>query len=185
MLMREDWIYGRLPSPGTDAAAAASAAFSACAALYNGVSFNVVRRPASLQNSSYADLLLQHAQQLYDFAVNAQGGQRLYQESVPEITDTYGSSAFEDELTMAALFLSLASNSSSLYNTAENYYSRFSLGGKNEAYNWDSKTPGLAVLFSKIATTYPDIGGDLDRWRTEAERYFDNVLNNGEKTNGL
>ena len=141
--------------------------------------------PASLQNSTYAAELLTHAQQLYNFAMNAEGGQQVYQEAVPEIADAYGSSSYQDELTMAALFLSLASNSSSLYSDAENYYSQFSLGGRHDSYNWDSKTPGLAVLFSKIATFHSSIGGNLDKWRSEAENYFDDILENGEKTKGV
>ena len=173
-------------SPGTDAAASASAAFSACSALYSGVGFNTSDSgPASLQNSSYAELLLDHAQQLYNFALNAEGGQETYQESVPEIAASYGSSSFEDELTVAALFLSLASNSSSLYDDAEGYYSQFSLNRRRGAYNWDSKAPALAVLFAKIASFYPSIGGNLGRWQSEAETYFDNVLDRVEKTKGM
>ncbi|KAG6832930.1 hypothetical protein H0H92_004814 [Tricholoma furcatifolium] len=165
-------------NPGTDAAAGASAAFSTCAGLYYHRSFGgPYSSPASLQNSSYADTLLTHAQQLYSFAVNATGGQQLYQIAVPAIAASYGSSSYADELTMAALVLSWVTNSTSLYQQAENYYSKFKLAGQNEVFNWDSKTPGLAVLFAQISQSNSTVGGNLSTWRAEAERYFDNIVN--------
>ncbi|TDL29611.1 family 9 glycosyl hydrolase [Rickenella mellea] len=165
-------------SPGTDAAAGASAAFAACSALYNNQPLKVSSStPASLQNTTYGAELLQHAQQLYSFAVNASGGQRLYQVSVPAVAAAYGSSTYTDELALAALFLSLAQNSSSLFQQAESFYSTYSLGNQNGILNWDSKTPALALLFTQIASTRPDIGRNLSSWQAEAERYFDNVIN--------
>ncbi|KAG6837971.1 hypothetical protein H0H93_008365 [Arthromyces matolae] len=163
--------------PGTDAAAGASAAFSACASLYSNKSFGgPYSSPASLQNSTYAKQLLTHAQQLYTFAVNATGGQTTYQTSVPAIAKSYGSSSYTDELTLAALLLAWATDSTSLYKQAENYYNNFKLSGQNGVFNWDSKTPGLAVLFSQIAQSNSSIAANLSEWRDEAERYFDNII---------
>src|ERR1700733_2398845 len=82
-LLRQQQLF----SPGTDAAALAAAAFASCSSLYSGRSFTSYSPPASLQNSSYASTLLQHAQQLYSFAVNARGGQMTYQTSVPIVQD--------------------------------------------------------------------------------------------------
>ncbi|KNZ73828.1 Endoglucanase E-4 [Termitomyces sp. J132] len=165
-------------NPGTDAAAGASAAFSACASLYSNRSFGgPYSLPASLQNSSYAEKLLTHAQQLYTFAVNATGGQKNYQTSVPEIATSYGSSSYTDELTLAALLLSWATNSTSLYQQAEDYYNMFKLSGQNGVFNWDSKIPGLAVLFAQISQSDSSIGGNFSVWRDEAERYFDRIVN--------
>ena len=90
---------------------------------------------ASLKNVSYANTLLSHAESLFAFAVNATGGQRVYQDSVPQVADAYGSSTFGDELTIAALFLSWASNSSSYFNLAENYFKSNKLGGQDAAFN--------------------------------------------------
>ncbi|GLB33668.1 putative endoglucanase [Lyophyllum shimeji] len=164
--------------PGTDAAAGASAAFSACSILYSNKSFGgPFSSPASLQNSSYAEKLLTHAQQLYSFAVNATGGQQTYQSAVPAIAASYGSSSYTDELTLAALLLSWATNSTSLFQQAESYYHTFQLAGQNGVFNWDSKTPGLAVLFAQITRASSDIGGNLTVWQSEAERYFDNIVN--------
>ncbi|KAG6854997.1 hypothetical protein C0991_005926 [Blastosporella zonata] len=164
--------------PGTDAAAGASAAFSACAILYSNKSFGgPFSSPASLQNSSYADKLLSHAQQLYSFAVNATGGQKTYQTSVPAVAASYGSTSYTDELTLAALLLSWATNSTALYQQAQNYYNKFQLAGQNGVFNWDSKTPALAVLFAQMSQSNSNFGGNLSIWRNEAERYFDRILN--------
>lgn len=179
-------------SPGTDAAAAASAAFSACSALYAGQTFpssvSSTSGP-SLQNSSYASLLLTHATQLYSFATNASGGQRVYQDSVPAASAAYGSSSFGDELTLAALFLAWSSNSSAHLAEAETLYSQNKFAGQDGVFNWDSKTPGLAVLFAQILTERPYLAGstNLATWQKEAERYFDNIVSGksqGQLTDG-
>jgi endoglucanase len=80
-------------------------------------------------------------------------------------------------LTLAALFLAWTTNSTSLYRQAEAYYQRYNLGGQNGVFNWDSKTPGLAVLFAQIARASPTFGSNLSTWQTEAERYFDQIVN--------
>ncbi|KZP24537.1 glycoside hydrolase family 9 protein [Athelia psychrophila] len=164
--------------PGTDAAAQASAAFGACSALYAS------RAPpapfdkrASLQNDTYAATLLGHAQSLYAFAANASGGQMTYQTSVPVAGLAYASSSYQDELVIAALWLASAENSTELYSEAEAMYKQYELGGFNGVFNWDSKTPGLAVLFSQLAQA--GLGADQSKWQTEAENYFDNIINNG------
>ena len=167
-------------SPGTDAAAGASAAFAACSNLYAnrnlGPSYSA---PASLQNSSYAATLLSHAQDLYAFAVNASGGQQTYQTAVPQAGVAYASSSYGDELAMAALLLSWATNSSDYYSQAVGYYKQYSLGGTDSVFNWDSKTPGLAVLFAQLANAGAAFAGNLSSWQAEAERYFDRILNGG------
>ncbi|KAF8665637.1 hypothetical protein AX16_000092 [Volvariella volvacea WC 439] len=166
--------------PGTNAAAAASAAFSSCAALYANRSFNgtYAQQTASLHNSSYADTLLAHAQSLYTFATRSSGGLKNYQDSVPEVADSYPSSSFGDELTLAALFLSWAQNSDELYQEAEALYARYELAGRNDVFNWDSKTPGLTVLFAQIAQSPSGPGSNLSDWKNEAERYFDRIIDN-------
>ncbi|KAJ7179859.1 glycoside hydrolase family 9 protein [Mycena crocata] len=164
--------------PGTDAAAGASAAFSACAALYSNRGFNgSYSGPAALQNDAYAQTLLTHAQQLYSFAVNATGGQKTYQSSVPEVGDAYGSSSYGDELTLAALFLAWANNSAVYYQEAQQYYQQYKLTGENGVFNWDSKTPGIYVLFAQIAQSSSGLGGSLTSWQNECERYFDAIVN--------
>ncbi|KAJ7047503.1 glycoside hydrolase family 9 protein [Mycena alexandri] len=168
--------------PGTDAAAGASAAFAACAALYSGRAFNgSYSNPASLQNATYAQTLQTHAQQLYTFAVNSTGGQKTYQSSVPAVGESYGSSGFGDDLTIAALFLAWATSSSSYYQDAQHYFQQYKLTGQDGVFNWDSKTPGIYVLFAQIAQiaqASSGLGGNFTTWQTECERYFDGIVNN-------
>lgn len=167
-------------SPGTDAAAGASAAFAACSILYaNGSLGPSFSTPASLQNSTYAEILLTHAQDLYSFAVNASGGKQTYQSAVPQAGIAYSSSSYGDDLTLAALFLAWATNSSDYYSQAETYYAQYSLSGKDATFNWDSKTPGLAVLFAQLANSGASYAGNLSGWQAESERYFDRMLNGG------
>lgn len=167
-------------SPGTDAAASASAAFAACSNLYANHRFGPsYSTPASLQNSTYASILLTHAQDLYSFAVNATGGKQTYQTAAPQAGLAYASSSYGDDLTMAALFLASATNSTDYYSQAEAYYTQYSLGGKDGVFNWDSKTPGLAVLFAQLANSGASFAGNLSSWQAESERYFDHILNGG------
>lgn len=98
-----------------------------------------------------------------------------YQTSVPVAGEAYASSSYQDELALAALFLASAENSTELYSQAEGYYEKFKLGGYYGAFNWDSKTPGLPVLFSQLAQA--GLGGNMNKWQEEAEQYFDNIVN--------
>ncbi|KAH0840079.1 glycoside hydrolase family 9 protein [Lanmaoa asiatica] len=164
-------------SPGTDAAAGAAAAFAACSNLYqNRVFSNSYSGPATIQNSTYASLLLQHAQGLYTFATSARKTE--YQNSVPEVGNAYPSSGFGDELAIAALFLSWATNSSLLYEEAQSYYSQYNLSGYKGVFNWDTKTPGIPVLFAQIAQANPTFG-NISTWQDQAETYFDGVVYGG------
>ncbi|TFK76043.1 glycoside hydrolase family 9 protein [Pluteus cervinus] len=165
-------------SPGTDAAASASAAFSACAAMYANRGFNgkYAQQTASLRNSTYASTLLTHAHALYTFAVKASGGMKTYQSSVPQVGDAYASSSYGDDLVLAALFLSWAENSSDFYREANSYYQQFKLSGYEGVLNWDSKTPALPVLFAQIAQSPNGPGSNLSQWQNEAEDYFDGLI---------
>lgn len=80
---------------------------------------------------------------------------------------------------MAALLLAWATDSSEFYSQALSYYKQYSLGGTNFVFNWDSKTPGLAVLFAQLANAGASFAGNLSGWQAEAERYFDRILNGG------
>ncbi|KAL4241476.1 Endoglucanase [Abortiporus biennis] len=168
-------------SPGTDAAAQASAAFSACSALYANRALSS-SSPASLTNATYASTLLTHAQQLYDFATTAD--QRTYQTSVPQAGEAYASSGFGDDLAIASLFLALASNSSDLYSKGVNNYISFGLSSQvqpqnSQVFNWDAKAPGVVILGAQIAQTYPDLasGSSNVNWTSDAEGYLDGIVN--------
>jgi endoglucanase len=169
-----------LVRPGTETAAQASAAFSACSLLY-GSSNQESFAPASLQNASYSSTLLSHATSLHTFATNATGGLGLTQKVVPALADAYGASSYGDDLTLSALFLSWAANSSDHYREAEGYYMQYALNGQDSVFNWDDKAPALPVLFTQLATLSPGITTGANRsmtsWQEEAETYFDGILN--------
>ena len=167
-------------SPGTDAAAAASAAFSSCSSLYSNYTFSEsYPGSASLMNASYARTLLTHAEQLYTFAVNATGGQTTYQNSVPAVSQSYPSSGYGDDLTLAALFLAWASGSVTFYQEAEQFYTKYRIAGQNSVFNWDSKSPGIPILFAQINQQTSSFGGNLTAYQVESERYLDNIINKG------
>ena len=67
-------------------------------------------------------------------------------------------------------------NSSDLFDQAEGFYGEYKLSGQDDTYNWDYKTPALAVLFANLSAARPELGGSLSQWQTEAERYFDNII---------
>ncbi|KAG6332985.1 hypothetical protein ID866_6101 [Astraeus odoratus] len=99
----------------------------------------------------------------------------MYQDSVPDAGIAYASSGYGDELAIAALFLSLALNSTSMYQQAETYYSEYNLGGYQGVFNWDTKTPGLPVLFAQITQANPSLG-NYSNWQAAAESYFDGIV---------
>ena len=172
-------------SPGTDAAAGAAAAFAACSNLYAGRSLgSAYSAPASLQNATYANTLLTHAQQLYSFAVNT-APQQTYQTSVPAVGEAYPSSGYGDDLAIAALLLSWATNSSSLYSDAQNYYTQFGLAANVDVFNWDSKTPGIPVLFAQLPQARLTFAGNLSGWQNQAEQYFDSLVSGQQRTRGM
>lgn len=167
-------------SPGTDAAAQAAAAFASCSALYNNRTLSAAGT-SSLKNTSYASTLLTHAQQLYAFATNTSIPQVTYQTSVPSAGQAYASSGYADELAIAALFLSLANNLTDAYAQAVQVYQKQGLVGHlqgDAVFNWDEKTPGVAILGSQIAKAYPELAsGTQVSWKDDAETYLDRIVN--------
>ncbi|KAI0637947.1 Six-hairpin glycosidase [Trametes polyzona] len=175
-------------SPGTDAAAQTSAAFAACSALYSNKTLSGSQATTALANSSYASTLQNHARELYAFATGAEGGMQTYQTAVPQSGEAYASSAYSDELAIAALFLALteSSNATAYYADAVKWYYSGNLGqqlhaGDETVFNWDAKTPGIVVLGAQLASAYPDVASGsnatLDIWRNAAEGYFNTIVN--------
>ncbi|CAO2814097.1 unnamed protein product [Amaranthus hypochondriacus] len=123
-------------NPGSDLAGETAAALAASSLAF---------RP---YNSSYAQLLLQHAEQLFYFANTFRG---LYDDSITNAAKFYPSSGYKDELLWAAAWLYRATN--------KDYYLKYvvqnaeSMGGTGWAvkeFSWDNKYAGLQILLSKI-----------------------------------
>lgn len=120
----------------------------------------------------------------------------LYQDSVPEVAESYPSGGYGDELVYAGLWLSLAVNASQSANTnssnstanisslspqqyyslAESYYGQFKLSGQNPVFNWDDKTAGTYILFAQMASLGYEGASNFSQWQNEAERYLDAVI---------
>jgi endoglucanase len=159
-----------------------------------GISYNVTDSTSpptspSLANETYAATLLQHAESLYESARDI-GPYTLYSDSVPAVASTYGSSQYTDDLCYAALSLALATNDSSYYADAYQYYVNYSLTASHQVWNWDSKTPAVYLLFVEAALARPGLAlgagleVNLTGWQAEAEGYLDRVVN-GEKRRGF
>ena len=96
-----------------------------------------------------------------------------YQTSVPAIKNNYPSSGFGDDLTIAALWLGLAQNNSTLVDQAQEYYNKFNLSAQllDSVFNWDSVLPGIPILGAQINRNASD-----PRWRLSAEAYLDGLV---------
>jgi len=111
-----------------------------------------------------------------------------YQTSVPTVKDSYPSSGYGDDLAIAALWLGLAQNDSSLVGQAKGYFDQFQLGKQlpDSVFNWDSVLPGIPILATQISQSYPQLGGD--GWQPEAEAYLDRIVSGkgeGKLTKGM
>ncbi|GAB2233582.1 hypothetical protein Droror1_Dr00002808 [Drosera rotundifolia] len=123
-------------SPGSDLAGETAASLAAASLAF---------RP---YNSSYSNVLLNHAEQLFSFADTYRG---VYDDSIPSAKDYYASSGYDDELLWAAAWLYRA--------TEKEYYLNYvvqnaaSLGGTGWAvreFSWDNKYAGVQILLSKV-----------------------------------
>ncbi|KAK8603387.1 hypothetical protein V6N13_085574 [Hibiscus sabdariffa] len=122
--------------PGSDLAGETAAALAASSMAFKPY------------NSSYSDLLLVHAKQLFSFADRFRG---LYDDSIPSAKPFYKSSGYSDELLWAAAWLFRA--------TGEEQYLKYVvdngayMGGTGLAvkeFSWDNKYAGVQILLSKV-----------------------------------
>ncbi|KAJ4710439.1 Endoglucanase, partial [Melia azedarach] len=122
--------------PGSDLAAETAAAFAAS---------SIAFKP---YNSSYSNLLLLHAKQLFSFADQFRG---FYDDSIKSAKQFYTSSGYSDELLWAATWLYRATN--------DEYYLKYVvnnaeyMGGTGWAvkeFSWDNKYGGVQVLLSRL-----------------------------------
>ncbi|KAG9016351.1 hypothetical protein FRB90_003194, partial [Tulasnella sp. 427] len=195
-------------NPGADAAARAASAFASCSILYNGFSLSpTTSSPAPVSNSTYAAQLLTHATQLYSFS--QQKPLQTYSSAISGVDWAYPSSTYEDDQTLAALLLAVAteaaSNSTgstsspgttpqSYLDSATSLYSSAHLQASKQdvIMNWDSVTPALPVLLTQISNlgnSNLQPSGGTSQWQSESETYLDRVVagsGNGYLTkNGL
>ncbi|PKA53414.1 Endoglucanase 24 [Apostasia shenzhenica] len=123
-------------NPGTEIAAETAAAMAAASLVFKNT------------NSSYSDLLLQHAQKLFTFADNYKVS---YTVSFPALQKYYNSTGFGDELLWAASWLYHATGDETYlsYVTVQNGES-YADWGRPTWFSWDDKRSGTQVLLARL-----------------------------------
>ncbi len=141
--------------PGSDLAGEVAAALAAISMVFKST------------DAAYADKLLQHAKQIFDFADKYRGK---YSEAIPGAKAFYNSwSGFEDEIVWGALWLHLATKDAAYLAKAEAGYA--ALGTEPQSttrsykwtHAWDNKAFGSYVLLAKI-TGKAVYKQDAERW---------------------
>ncbi|XP_010941260.1 endoglucanase 24 [Elaeis guineensis] len=123
-------------TPGTEVAAETAAAMAAASMVFKTI------------NSTYSDLLLQHAQKLFTFADTYRGS---YSVSIPQVQKFYNSTGYVDELLWAASWLYHATGDQTYlsYVTVQNG-NAFADWGRPTWFSWDDKRAGTQVLLSRV-----------------------------------
>uniref|UniRef100_A0A2C9WCL0 cellulase n=1 Tax=Manihot esculenta TaxID=3983 RepID=A0A2C9WCL0_MANES len=122
--------------PGTDVAAETAAAMASASLVFKKI------------NSTYSNLLLTHAQQLFNFADTYRGS---YSVSIPQVQKFYNSTGYGDELLWAAAWLYHATRDELyLRYVTEMNGEEFSDWGSPTWFSWDDKHVGSQVLLSRI-----------------------------------
>ncbi|ORX89347.1 glycoside hydrolase family 9 protein [Basidiobolus meristosporus CBS 931.73] len=145
--------------PGTDIASETAASLAATSLVFRNY----------FGDADYADKLVKHARDLFNFANTARKTE--YQKSVSDAKEFYASSGYGDELVWGALWLSRATNETSYLDIAVNYFDQYKLGGKTNPMDWNDKTPGIYVLASEV---FAD--NNAQRFKNEAEAWLDGVV---------
>ncbi|KAK1304889.1 Endoglucanase 24 [Acorus calamus] len=154
-------------SPGTEVAAETAAALASASLVFNTV------------DSTYSDLLLQHAQKLFTFADTYRGS---YSISIPKVQQFYNSTGYRDELLWAASWLYHATGDQSYlsYVTVENGKG-YADWGRPTWFSWDDKRAGTQVLLSRLhvfssTKTSNAENVDLQMYRRTAEAVMCGLL---------
>ncbi|KAK9007932.1 hypothetical protein V6N11_074844 [Hibiscus sabdariffa] len=122
--------------PGSDLAGETAAALAAAAIAFKPY------------NSSYSDLLLVHAKQLFTFADSFRG---LYDDSITCAKQFYTSSGYSDELLWAATWLFRATGEQQyLKYVVDNAVYMGGTGWAVKEFSWDNKYAGVQILLSKV-----------------------------------
>ncbi|CAH8354123.1 unnamed protein product [Eruca vesicaria subsp. sativa] len=156
--------------PGADLAGETAAAMAAASIAF------------APYNKDYAEKLIVHAKQLFDFAVAHPGD---YQNSISNAGAFYSSSGYQDELLWAAAWLYRATKK----DTYLNYLNEASnTGGPRTVFSWDDKFLGAQVLVAKLALEGKVKINKMDEYKSMAEQFICNCAqkgsNNVKKTQG-
>jgi endoglucanase len=141
--------------PGSDLAGETAAALAAVSMVFRAT------------DAAYADKLLAHAKQLYDFADKYRGK---YSDAIPGAKAFYNSwSGFNDELVWGALWLHMATKDAAYLAKAEAGYANLSTETQSTTksyrwtHAWDDKSYGCYALLAKL-TGKAAYMADAERW---------------------
>ncbi|XP_021755693.1 endoglucanase 11-like [Chenopodium quinoa] len=159
-------------NPGSDVAGETAAAMAAASLVFRTT------------DPHYSNMLLDHAQQLFDFGDKYRGK---YDDSLKEAKGYYPSwSGYKDELLWAALWLYKASKKENYLDYAIN--NAVSFGGVTWAINefsWDLKYAGLQIIASMLLREEKNDKNRkiLDQYKSKAEHYICGCLNKNKANN--
>ncbi|KQJ98284.2 endoglucanase 21 [Brachypodium distachyon] len=161
-------------NPGSDLVGETAAALAAASMVF--------RRT----NRHYAQVLLHHARQLFEFGDTHRGK---YDSSIAEVESYYASvSGYGDEMLWAALWLHRATGQARYLDYAVEKAEEF--GGTTWAideFSWDVKYAGLQILAAKVlmeGNHRPEQKATLETYKSKAEHYLCACLGkNGEAGN--
>ncbi|HBE16690.1 MAG TPA: endoglucanase [Cyanobacteria bacterium UBA11149] len=139
--------------PGSDLAGETAAAMAASSMVFKET------------DATYANTLLRHAKELFQFAEEYQG---IYSDCITEAKDFYKSSGYNDELAWAAGWLYRATGDKEYLSKAEIYYDKLSENANdikpyNWTHTWDDKSYGTYVLLAEL-TGEAQYQEDVERW---------------------
>jgi len=138
-------------SPGSDLAAEVSAALASTA--------KVLMMDGARRDDPYVMKLLDHARDLYDFALKYR---QIYSLSIRQARDHYNSNGYHDELVWASLWLYEATGERSFLVAAGKMYDEYKFDGTQYEATWDNKIVAVQLLLSKLAPQHSS-GGYLSR----------------------
>ncbi|KAK3581338.1 hypothetical protein CHS0354_016181 [Potamilus streckersoni] len=117
-----------------------------------------------LADLTYANILLNHAKDMYDFAINYKAK---YSDSVSQAAGYYRSNDYEDELCWGGVWLFLATRNHSYLTEAEKHYEAGAAWGQS----WDEKNTGCMILLYKAT--------HKDQYKQDIEATFRNWMPGG------
>ncbi|ODM95820.1 Endoglucanase E-4 [Orchesella cincta] len=156
--LRQSWKITR-DKPGSELAAEGAAAFASGYLVFKN------------RNSSYAQQLLRHAKELYEFADEYRG---TYTDAIPAGGFYDSWSGYGDELGWAASWLYRATNESKYLQDVNRHWAEFNLSRRADKFSWDDKKAGLQVLMYKLTKE--------EKYLTPATQFCDYMKNSQQRT---
>nr|AMH40364.1 glycoside hydrolase family 9 [Extatosoma tiaratum] len=142
--------------PGSDLAAETAAAFAAASLVFKS------------SNPTYANVLLKHAKQMYEFGYKYRG---LFSDSITDSKCCYTSTHYEDELVWGAAWLYRATGDKTYLKYVDALWDKVkSMYG----FDWDQKFGGAMVLLAKLT-------GEA-KYKTAITNYCNYVFEKGTRT---